>query len=125
MGWRETLSGAADKVTQSVSQNRDKLEQGIDKAADYATSKTGGKYDDKIRKGAEQARSGLDKVAASDEPGRSATGAAPSGTADPTPPPSTSPSSTTRSSTSQAASPADGPFDDPETPPPAAPSKPV
>jgi hypothetical protein len=138
MGWKETLSGATDKVTQSVSQNRGKLEQGIDKAAHFASSKTGGKYDDKIRKGAEQARSGLDKVAASDEPGHPATGSAPSGTADPTPPkptppsttptsskPSSTPSSTTPPSTPPPATPTNGPFDDPETPPPAAPSKPV
>jgi hypothetical protein len=107
MGWKQTLSGAADKVTHSLSQNRDKFEQGIDKAADLASRKTGGKYDVRIRKGAEQARSGLDKVAASDEPGHSATGSDPSSTAEPTSPPPAPPS---------------GRSDDP---PPATPSSPV
>lgn len=110
MGWKQTLSGAADKVTQSVSQNRDKFEQGIDKAADFASRKTGGKYDERIRKGAEQARSGLDKVAAPDEPGQPATGSTPSGTPEPTSPPPAPPS---------------GQSDDPETPPPATSSSPV
>lgn len=63
MGWKDTLASAADKVGTSVSQNRDKIEQGIDKAADFASTKTGGKYDETIRKGTEQVRSGIDKVA--------------------------------------------------------------
>ncbi|MGB9375604.1 MAG: antitoxin [Jiangellales bacterium] len=70
MGWKDTLAGAADAVSQAVSQNRATIEQGIDKAAEIASSSTGGKYDETIRKGTQHARSGLDKVAsATDEPG--------------------------------------------------------
>ncbi|MGA7689744.1 MAG: antitoxin [Jiangellales bacterium] len=54
-----------------MSQNRDTIEQGIEKAAEFASSSTGGKYDSTIRKGTQQARSGLDRVAstAADGPG--------------------------------------------------------
>lgn len=70
MGWKDTLAGAADTVSQAVSQNRDTIDTGIDKAAEIASSKTGGGYDETIRAGTEQARSGLDKVASTtaDEP---------------------------------------------------------
>ncbi len=34
----------------------DKVEEGIDKAADFADDKTGGKYSDKIDTGAEKAK---------------------------------------------------------------------
>lgn len=75
MGWKDTLAGAADAVSQAVSQNRDTIEKGIDKAAELASSTTGGKYDETIRKGTEHARSGLDKVtSAADEPGEAPPG---------------------------------------------------
>lgn len=105
MGWKDTLAGAADTVRENVTRNRDKIEQGIDKAADFASTKTGGKYDDTIRKGTEQVRSGLDKVAAPED-------APDTGGGTPQPGHPTSAETPTASP------------DDPGTTPPAAPSKP-
>ena len=111
MGWKDTLSNAAGKVSHTVSQNRDKIEQGIDKGAEFARSKTGGKYDDKIRKGTEQVRSGLDKVSGSESSAASHESGAPSTGGDQSVPKSTPPQAT--------------PDDRPGNTPPAAPNKPV
>lgn len=112
MGWKDTLAGAADTARKNVTRNRDKIDQGIEKAADFASTKTGGKYDDTIRKGTEQVRSGLDKVAAPDDaPG--------TGGATPQQGYPTSPSSDRPPAAPPTASP-----DGPGTTPPAAPSTP-
>ena len=48
--------GFLDKVKGLAGQHADKVEQAIDKAADMADEKTGGKYTDQIDKGVESAK---------------------------------------------------------------------
>jgi hypothetical protein len=48
--------GLLDKVKGLLGQNSDKVEDAIDKAADAADDKTGGKYADKIDAGADKAK---------------------------------------------------------------------
>lgn len=62
MGLQDTMSKAVQAVSRTVSKNRSTIENGIDKAADAASRRSGGKYDDAIRRGTEKARSTLDKV---------------------------------------------------------------
>ncbi|QUG99835.1 antitoxin [Saccharopolyspora erythraea] len=50
-----------DKLKEFVGKSPDKFRQGIDKAASAADEKTGGKYRDKINRGAEQARKYVDR----------------------------------------------------------------
>jgi len=114
MGWKDTLSKAADKVSHTVSQNREKIEQSVDKGADFARNKTGGKHDDKIRKGTERLRSGLDKVSSGDRSPESSTGDASARDA-------SAKGASAPTSTSPPATPSDRPGDTP----PAAPNRPV
>ncbi len=59
MGFLDRLKG---KATKAVDQHGDKIAQGIDRAAEAADRKTGGKHGDKIAKGRTQAKSALDKL---------------------------------------------------------------
>ncbi|MGA8256698.1 MAG: antitoxin [Nocardioides sp.] len=59
MGFLDKLKG---KATQAVDQHGDKISDGIDKAADFADKKTGGKHHDKIEKATGKAKTGLDKL---------------------------------------------------------------
>lgn len=59
MGFLDKLKG---KATQAVDQHGHKIAEGIDKAAEAADRKTGGKHSDKIAKGRTQAKSALDKL---------------------------------------------------------------
>lgn len=52
MSFVDTLKGLLGKGREAASQNADKVHGAIDKAADVADSKTGGKYSDKIDKAA-------------------------------------------------------------------------
>lgn len=45
-----------DKAGEMMGQHGDKAEEGIDKAAEFADEKTGGKYSDQIDTGAEKAK---------------------------------------------------------------------
>lgn len=51
---------AKDKATDFASQNPDKLDQGVEKAGDFADDKTGGKYSDQVDKGQDFAKDKLD-----------------------------------------------------------------
>jgi len=62
MGLFDRFKRAKDKAGDLVDEHRDKIESGIDKAADVADDKTKGKYSDKIDKGADAARKGVDKL---------------------------------------------------------------
>ena len=55
--------GFMAKLKQTLSGNKDKANQGIDKAADVVDSKTGGKYSDKIDTGADKAKDAVNKLA--------------------------------------------------------------
>lgn len=54
--------GIVDKAKEMLAGNTEQAKEGVDKAARQADEKTGGKYSDKIEKGAEQARSRIDKT---------------------------------------------------------------
>lgn len=60
------LDNAKKKLTEAVDKHGDKIDQGIDKAtkaaADFDRKRTGGKNADKIAKGAQKAKEGLDKL---------------------------------------------------------------
>jgi hypothetical protein len=45
-----------DKAEDFARENPDKVDEGLDKAGDFANEKTGGKYEDQIDKGQEFAR---------------------------------------------------------------------
>lgn len=59
MGFLDKLKG---KATKAVDQHGDKIAQGIDRAAEAADRRTGGKHGDKIAKGRTQAKGALDKL---------------------------------------------------------------
>lgn len=50
------MSGFMDKAKDAAEQHDDKVDQGLEKAGDFASDKTGGKYDDKIDQGVDQAQ---------------------------------------------------------------------
>lgn len=52
-----------DKAADLAASQNDKIDQGIDKAADLANKATGGKFDDKIDSVADKAQEGIDKLA--------------------------------------------------------------
>jgi hypothetical protein len=54
--------GLLDKIKSLVGKNKEPVKGGVDKAADVADDKTGGKYGDKIDAGAEQTKDALDKL---------------------------------------------------------------
>jgi hypothetical protein len=52
-----------DKAKGMLKGNQDKVNDGVDKAADLADDKTGGKYSDHIDTGAEKAKDVVDDLA--------------------------------------------------------------
>ena len=64
--------GLFDKAKDVAKDNADKLDGVIDKAADMADEKTGGKYSEKIDKAAESARNALDDQGSEQPPRRTA-----------------------------------------------------
>jgi hypothetical protein len=76
--------GLLDKAKALLGQHEEKVEDAIDKVADVVDDKTGGKYADKIDKGAEAAKNlvGDDDDAAGD--GAAGDGAAPEAAPEPT-----------------------------------------
>ena len=59
MGFMDNIKG---KVGDAVDDHGDKIADGIDKAADFADDKTGGKHHDKIAKATGGAKDGLDRL---------------------------------------------------------------
>jgi ABC-type transporter Mla subunit MlaD len=59
--------GIFDKAKQLAEDNADKLDDAIDKVADVADDRTGGKFSDQIDKGADAAKGLADKVGGEDE----------------------------------------------------------
>ena len=64
MGFLDKLRG---KATEAVDKHGDKIAEGIDKAADVADRKTGGKHAARIDSGAEKAKEALGKVDGKDD----------------------------------------------------------
>ena len=67
MGFMDSLkdmfSSNKDKAQGLVSDHGDSIKDGLDKAADFADDKTGGKHSDKIGGVADKAKEGIDKLA--------------------------------------------------------------
>lgn len=64
MGFMDNIKG---KVEDAVDDHGDKIADGIDKAADFADDKTGGKYSDKIETGVDKAKDALDGLDGQDD----------------------------------------------------------
>lgn len=60
------LDELKNKAKDLVAENRDKIEQGLEKAGDKVNQKTGDKHKDKIDKGLQKAREGLDRAEGND-----------------------------------------------------------
>ncbi|WP_305094102.1 antitoxin [Prescottella sp. R16] len=56
MGFMDNIKGLVDKGQELAAEHADKVEDVIDKAADIADEKTGGKYSGHIDKAAEAAK---------------------------------------------------------------------
>ena len=56
------LDDAKGKLSDAVDQHGDKIGDAVDKAADFASDKTGGKFDSQVRAGAEKAKDALDSL---------------------------------------------------------------
>jgi hypothetical protein len=56
------MDDALDKAKDLAGDNADKLEGAVDKAADLADEKTGGKFSDQIDSGADAAKEQLGKL---------------------------------------------------------------
>lgn len=56
-----------DKVTGALSDQNEKIDESIDKIADFVDDKTGGKHSEKIDSSADKARHLLDKISGKDD----------------------------------------------------------
>jgi hypothetical protein len=56
MGFMDKFKGMFGKGMEAAAGHEDKIEEGIDKVADVADDKTGGKYSGQIDSGAEKAK---------------------------------------------------------------------
>ena len=54
--------GMMDKAKDAAGEHGDKIDRGIDKAAEMAKDKTGGEHDDKIDQGADRAQQAADDL---------------------------------------------------------------
>lgn len=64
---KDTAGKAADAVNDLADEHGDEAKQALDKAADVADDKTGGKYTDKIETGVDKADEAIDKMAHDDK----------------------------------------------------------
>jgi phage shock protein A len=87
MGLSDRFSQLTKKARETAAEHKDQLEQAIDKAAEVADRRTGGKYRDKIAKAEAKADAYVEKLAPEAE--RDARGAA--SAADPSPPAASQP----------------------------------
>lgn len=62
MGLKDMITKARTSATGALTRHRSKIDQGIDKVGEIANTRTGGRYETRIRKGSDQARAGLDKI---------------------------------------------------------------
>ncbi|MFE9449848.1 antitoxin [Streptomyces sp. NPDC006739] len=63
------LAPAKDKVSDLARQHGDKVQHGIDRAAQAVDERTKGKYSDKIHAGTGKAKDAMDRLAHKDHPG--------------------------------------------------------
>jgi hypothetical protein len=74
---KDLAKGLTGKAKGAVTDNADKIDSGIDKAADFADDKTKGKYTDKIDKAQDAAHRAVDKIADKPEGGGPSQGGGP------------------------------------------------
>lgn len=63
MGLMDKLKGLMGQGSKVAADHKDTIHDGVDKAADFADDKTGGKHADKIDSAAQKAKEGVDKLA--------------------------------------------------------------
>ena len=63
---KKNLPGLKDKVEDLVEEHDDTIKDGLDKAAEFADDKTGGKHHDKIVQGVAKAKDTVDDLAQPD-----------------------------------------------------------
>jgi uncharacterized protein YjbJ (UPF0337 family) len=63
---KDLAKGLQGKAKTTVGENQEKIDGGIDKAADFVDEKTKGKYSDKIEKGKDAAHRAVDKIGGDD-----------------------------------------------------------
>jgi hypothetical protein len=56
------LDDLKNKAKDLVTENRDRIEDGLEKAGDMINQHTGGKHEDKIASGLDKAKEGLDRA---------------------------------------------------------------
>jgi hypothetical protein len=61
MGLGDKLDGLKDKAKEAVGQHGDKVDQGVDRAGQFADERTGGKHTSQIDQGEQKAKEGLDR----------------------------------------------------------------
>ena len=61
------LDKAKSNLTKAVDEHGDEIGKGVDKAAEAADKRTGGKYADKIDTGSDKAKDGLDSLDGKDD----------------------------------------------------------
>jgi len=61
--FKKQADGLKDKASDLAASQNDKIDAGIDKAADLANKATQGKFDDKIDAAADKAKDAADKLA--------------------------------------------------------------
>ncbi|HEU5483594.1 MAG TPA: antitoxin [Microlunatus sp.] len=54
--------GIFDKAKDLINEHNDKVDQGIDKAAEIIDQKTGGQHSEQVKQGAQQAKNAMDDV---------------------------------------------------------------
>jgi hypothetical protein len=62
MGLFDRFKRAKNQAGDLVEEHGDKVDSGIDKAADFVDDKTGGRYSENIDKGADTAKDAIDKL---------------------------------------------------------------
>ncbi|MEU5520703.1 antitoxin [Streptomyces sp. NPDC047860] len=68
------LGPAKDKVSGLTQQHEDRIQHGLDKAAQTVDKRTKGKYSDRIQSGTGKAKGAVDRFAHKNEPGSDAEG---------------------------------------------------
>lgn len=62
MGLKDIITKARARTTGTLVRHRTTIDRGIIKVGEAANSRTGGRYQDRIRRGSDRARAGLDKI---------------------------------------------------------------
>ncbi|CAL9414195.1 antitoxin [Streptomyces sp. enrichment culture] len=71
------IGPAKDKVSGLAQQHEDKIQHGLDKAAQTVDRRTKGKYSDRIQSGTGRAKEAVDRFTHKDDPGPEAGGGTP------------------------------------------------